>query len=92
VEGMTQPVVSLGALWLPVLVAAVLSFAGSAIVWTALHYHDADWKLVPDEGGFLEALRKAGLARGQYMFPHMDPKASGSTARGAARGSTWSTR
>jgi len=81
VEGMTQPVVSLGALWLPVLLAAVLSFAGSAIVWTAFHWHDADWKLIPDEGAFLEALRKAGLATGQYMFPHMDPKAADKKAQ-----------
>ena len=80
-EGMAQPVVSLGALWLPVLLAAVLSFAGSAIVWTVLHYHDGDWKLVPDEGAFLEALRKAGLATGQYMFPHMDPKAADKKAQ-----------
>lgn len=87
-EGMAQPTVSLGALWLPVLLAGVFSFIGSAIVWTALHYHDGDWKVTPDEAGLLEALRKAGLTRGQYMFPHMDPKAPDKKAAQA----TWEER
>lgn len=74
-EGMAHPAVSLGALWLPILLATLFTFIGSMLVWTVFHYHDGDWKVVPDEAGLLEALRKAGLASGQYMFPHMDPKA-----------------
>jgi hypothetical protein len=67
--------VSLGALWLPIVLSAVFTFIGSALIWTTLKWHDADWKLVPDEAAVQEALKKAGVTTGQYMFPHMDPKA-----------------
>lgn len=73
-EGMTHPAVSLAALWLPVLLAAVLAFLGSTLIWTVFHYHDGDWKVLPDEGGVLDSLRRAGLLEGRYLFPHMDPK------------------
>ena len=87
-EDASQAAVSVGALWLPVLVAAVLTFIGSALVWTAFHWHDADWRLVPDEPALQEFLRKAGLGRGQYMFPHMEPK----PADRAAAQKTWEER
>lgn len=72
---MAPVAVSLGGLWLPILLSAVLCFIGSALVWTVLKWHNADWKRVPDEPAIQEALRKAGVTGGQYMFPHMDPAA-----------------
>jgi len=87
-EEMTHAAVSVGALWLPVLLSGVLSFIGSALVWTAFKWHDADWKLVPDETALQDVLRKAGVGPGQYMFPHMDPKA----ADKAASQKTWEER
>ncbi len=80
--------VSLGVLWLPVLLSAVICFVASALVWTTFKWHDADWKLVPDEAAVQDALRKAGVTTGQYMFPHMDPKAEDK----AASKKTWEER
>lgn len=74
-DGTLPAAVTLGALWGPILVAGILAFVGSGLIWAALHLHDGDWKLVPDEVALQEALRSQGLAPGQYMFPHMDPKA-----------------
>jgi hypothetical protein len=75
-QGMALLAVPLGALWLPIVLSAVFVFIGSALVWTALKWHNADWKLVSDETALQDALRKAGVAKGQYMFPNMDPDAS----------------
>ena len=36
--------VSLGALWLPIVLSAVFVFVGSAVIWMALKWHDGDWK------------------------------------------------
>jgi len=79
---------SLGALWLPIVLSAVLSFIGSSVVWMVFKYHNAQWRLAPDELGLMEVMRKAGLTAGQYMFPHMDPKAPD---RAAAQ-KTWKER
>lgn len=75
-SAMVPAAVTLGVLWLPIVLSAVFAFAGSAVVWMVFKYHVAGWKLVPDEAGLMEAMRKAGLTAGQYMFPHMGPKAA----------------
>jgi hypothetical protein len=80
--------VSLGALWLPIVLSAVLSFVGSSVIWMAFKYHDAQWQTVPDEPLLMDAVRKAGLTRGMYMFPHMEPK----PADRAAAQKTWAER
>ena len=85
---MVPAAVPLGALWLPVVLSAVFSFVGSSVIWMVFKYHMAQWKMVPDEVGLMEAMRKAGLTGGQYMFPHMDPKPAD---RAAAR-QTWEER
>ena len=41
--------VSLTALWLPILASAVLVFVMSSIVHMALGYHKTDYKSLPDE-------------------------------------------
>jgi len=82
---MVPAAVPLGALWLPVVLSSVFSFVGSSVIWMVFKYHMAQWKMVPDEVGLMEAMRKAGLTGGQYMFPHMDPK----PADRAAAQKTW---
>ena len=49
--------VPLTSLWLPILLSAVVVFAASSIIHMVLPYHRNDFKKLPDEEGFLAALR-----------------------------------
>lgn len=62
--------VSLAALWLPILLSAVIVFIASSIMHTILKYHQSDYRKLPDEETVLAGLRSAGLTRGVYNFPH----------------------
>jgi hypothetical protein len=69
--------VPLAALWLPILLSAVIVFIASSIMHTVLPYHRSDYRQLPDEDQLLVALRAAGLTRGLYIFPfgtHKDMK------------------
>ena len=55
-------------LWLPILLSTVAVFFTSFLSWMVLQLHNADWKKLPDEDGFLKE-GAAGLAPGSYMFP-----------------------
>ena len=66
--------VSLTALWLPVLLSAVVVFVASFIMHMVLPYHRGDYKQLPDEDKLLAALRAAGVNRGLYMFPYCTHK------------------
>jgi hypothetical protein len=69
--------VPLPALWLPILLSAVIVFVGSSIMHMLLPYHRSDYRPLPDEAKTLAALRSAGLTRGLYTFPfttHKDMK------------------
>ncbi len=61
--------VPLTALWLPIVLAAVIVFVASAVMHTVLSYHESDCQQIPDEARVLDALRAAGLKRGYYHFP-----------------------
>ena len=61
--------VSVLALWLPILVAAVLVFIASAIIHMVLSYHNADTPQVPDEAKVMDALRPFKIAPGDYVMP-----------------------
>src|SRR5258708_13403436 len=61
--------VSLSALWLPIVLSAVIVFIASSIMHMLLPYHRSDYQPLPDEDKVLAALRAAGLKRGLYMFP-----------------------
>ena len=66
--------VPLAALWLPIVLAAVIVFVASSIMHVALKYHQNDCKQLPDEDKLLAALRAAGLKRGYYHFPFCSHK------------------
>jgi hypothetical protein len=68
-RGVEVCVVPIPELWLPILVATVLVFAASNIVWMVLPHHKGDARRLPDEAAALEALSKQGLAPGLYRFP-----------------------
>lgn len=61
--------VSLGALWIPIVLSAVIVFVASSILHMVLPYHQSDYKRLPDEEKIIPALRAAGLPRGVYVFP-----------------------
>lgn len=59
----------LSALWLPIVLSAVIVFVASSIMHMALKYHHSDYKQLPDEDRALGALRGVGLHQGLYIFP-----------------------
>jgi hypothetical protein len=61
--------VSLTALWLPILLSAAIVFVASSIMHMVLQYHKNDYGQLPQEKKLLAALREADLKRGLYMFP-----------------------
>src|SRR6266852_2576847 len=61
--------VPLTALWLPILLSAVIVFVASSIMHMLLPYHRSDYQRLPEEDKLLAALRAAGLKRGLYIFP-----------------------
>jgi hypothetical protein len=61
--------VSIGSLWLPILLSAIVVFIISSIIHMVLKYHAGDYKQLPDENAVLDALRKFNLPPGDYMFP-----------------------
>jgi len=69
--------VSLTALWLPIVLSAVIVFVASSIMHMLLPYHRSDYRQLPDEDKLLAVLRAAGLKPGLYHFPfcsHKDMK------------------
>lgn len=68
-------IIPITSLWLPILVASVLSFAASFVIHTVLHYHKKDFKRVPDEDGLLEALGRFEIPPGDYMVPYVSSAA-----------------
>ena len=69
--------VPLSALWLPIVLSAVIVFVASSIMHMVLPYHRSDYQKLPDEDKVLPALRASGLKRGLYIFPfttHKDMK------------------
>jgi hypothetical protein len=66
--------VPLAALWLPILLSAVIVFFASFIMHMVLPYHRGDYGELPDEPAIMAALRAAGVKRGLYMFPHCSHK------------------
>jgi hypothetical protein len=69
--------VPLSALWLPIVLSAVIVFVASSVMHMVLPYHRSDYQKLPDEDKVLAALRGAGLKRGLYVFPfatHKDMK------------------
>ena len=62
--------VPLSALWLPVVLSAVIVFVASSIIDMVIPYHRGDYQKLPDEDKVRAVLRAAGLKRGLYIFPH----------------------
>ena len=70
--------VPISALWLPILLSAVIVFIASSIIHMALPIHKSDYRRLPDEDRVMDALRSVGVTPGRvYHFPfctHKDMK------------------
>jgi hypothetical protein len=61
---------SLGALWLPILLSAVLVFVLSSIIHMVLGYHKSDYSPLPNEDAVRAAIRSGNPAPKQYVIPY----------------------
>jgi hypothetical protein len=61
--------VSIVSLWAPILLSAAIVFIASAVLHMVLPFHRGDYKKLPNEDAVLEAMRQAGVSRGDYAFP-----------------------
>ncbi len=62
--------ISLVALWLPVVISAVLVFVASSLVHMVLPFHRKDYQALPEEDLIRGVLREAKVSVGNYFFPH----------------------
>jgi hypothetical protein len=67
--------VPITALWLPILLSAVIVFVFSSIIHMALPFHKSDYRKLPDEDKVADTLRSAGVTPGRvYVIPHCTMK------------------
>jgi len=67
--------VPITALWLPILLSAVIVFVASSIIHMVLPFHKSDYRKLPDEEKVMDALRSAGVTPGRmYYFPYTTHK------------------
>jgi hypothetical protein len=57
-------------LWLPIVASGIALFFASWLAWMILPHHKAEWKGLANEDAVIGAIRKAGVAPGQYVFPY----------------------
>ena len=62
--------VSLMALWAPIVLSAVIVFIASSLMHTVLKYHHKEIRKLQDEDKVMATLRGAGVQRGVYVFPY----------------------
>lgn len=60
------------ALWMPIVLSAVGVWIASAVGWMVLGHHSKDWIGLPNEEGFVAALRGLNLPPGNYGFPYAE--------------------
>jgi hypothetical protein len=59
----------LAALWLPILLSAVVVFVVSSIIHMASPWHKSDYPMMPNEDAFRAAVRPLAVPPGDYMVP-----------------------
>ena len=62
--------VSLGSLWLPILLSSVLVFFASFIIHMVLKYHNKDYTRLPNEDAVRAAIRAGNPPPAQYVIPY----------------------
>lgn len=67
--------VPIHALWLPILLSAVIVFVASSIIHMALPIHMSDYRKLPEEEKVLDTFRATGITPGrEYRFPYCTQK------------------
>lgn len=61
--------VGLHALWLPIVLSAVIVFVVSSIIHTVLPWHKGDFRTLPDEERARSAIGPLAIPPGDYMIP-----------------------
>jgi len=61
--------VELSALWLPILLSAVIVFIVSSVIHMASPWHKSDYPKMPNEEKVMDALRPLAIPPGDYMLP-----------------------
>ena len=59
----------IAALWLPIVISAVVVFIISALINMVTPWHAADYRKLPNEGAIADALRMHAIPPGDYMLP-----------------------
>jgi hypothetical protein len=59
----------LTALWMPIVLSAVVLFFASFVAWTVLPHHESDFRKAPNEEKLMATVRELNLPPGSYMFP-----------------------
>jgi hypothetical protein len=59
----------LTALWLPILLSAIIVFVTSSIIHMVLPWHKSDYPKMPNEDKFADAVRPLAIPPGDYMVP-----------------------
>ncbi|MGI9625995.1 MAG: hypothetical protein ACR2QM_04100 [Longimicrobiales bacterium] len=72
--------VSLAALWLPIVISAVIVFVVSAAVWMAMPHHKKDFTPISAEDSVMDALRPHVSAGTMYYFPFFHTGAEANSA------------
>src|ERR1051325_6252652 len=63
------------ALWLPILVSAVLVFVVSSVIHMASPWHKSDYPKLSSEDRVMDALRPLAIPPGDYMMPRPSSRA-----------------
>jgi hypothetical protein len=56
-------------LWLPIVVSGAAVWVASCLAWMVVGHHKKDWKQIPSEGAFIDAVKQLGIGPGSYGFP-----------------------
>ncbi len=62
--------VTLGSLWLAIVLATVLVWVAAALIWMVLPHHRTDYRGLPDEEAARSLLGAQKLDPGEYDLPH----------------------
>src|SRR6476646_2746975 len=63
------------ALWLPILLSAIIVFVASSLVHMVLPWHKSDYPRVPNEDKFMDAVRPLAIPPVDYMVPRCTNRA-----------------
>lgn len=72
-------------LWVPIVVSGIAAFAISAVAWTVLPFHNAEWSGFSNEDEIADAMRKGSPSPGRYMLPFMSGGKEAGSPEGQAK-------